>query len=209
MVSANDYAKPYLYAYMKKGGQVQDPNGDRESGFNDTICLPYTGFSSHLSRLVSSSSSFSIAVIVVSITTSLHHTRWTAGIAIELPFIYQSNVDGHGLSQDLVTLLFLSIIASLYSWTHRQRRALPSPHSSSHPRRILHDKGWRCKAIACRRTFFLSWVGALQSADMGRPWWGEIRGRTGTQKGEMFGCFQARSNGFPFTLHIANSTPPM
>ena len=34
MVSANDYAKPYLYAYAKKGGQVQDPNGDRESGFN-------------------------------------------------------------------------------------------------------------------------------------------------------------------------------
>ena len=88
MVSANDYAKPYLYAYAKKGGQVQDPNGDRESGFNDTICLPYTGFSSHLSRLVSGSSSFLIAVIVVSITTSLHRTRRTAGTAIELPFVY-------------------------------------------------------------------------------------------------------------------------
>ena len=38
MVSAGDYAKPYLYAYAKNGGQVQDPNGDRESGFDDTRC---------------------------------------------------------------------------------------------------------------------------------------------------------------------------
>jgi metacaspase-1 len=38
MVSASCHVKPCWYADKNKGGQVEDPDGDRDSGFDDTIC---------------------------------------------------------------------------------------------------------------------------------------------------------------------------
>ena len=114
------------------GGQVQDPDGDRESGFDDTICP--VDFEKHgqitsdtLHRVLVTPLARGVRLTVIfdcchcrsypslSRTSLFDSSYFSAGTAIELPFVYRSNADGHGKSQDFFPQLYLLTVTSPHS----------------------------------------------------------------------------------------------
>ena len=109
---------------------MKDPDGDRDSGFDDTICpVDFEQYGQITSdtlhrvlvtplvpgvRLTVIFDCCHCQFVIISITTSLFElTSFSAGTAIELPFVYRSNADGHGEQQYFVLPLYLSTVSPL------------------------------------------------------------------------------------------------
>jgi len=100
LVSNNNRGDSLFLHYSGHGGQVRDPDGDRESGMDDTICpVDFERYGQITSDTLHRAL----------VTPLPHGVRLTvifdcchSGTAIELPFVYRSNEQGNvGLVDNL------------------------------------------------------------------------------------------------------------
>jgi len=92
LVTNNNKGDSLFLHYSGHGGQVKDPDGDRESGFDDTICpvdFEQSGqiTSDTLHRLL-------VTPLAPGVRLTVIFDCCHSGTAIELPFVYRSNENG-------------------------------------------------------------------------------------------------------------------
>jgi len=93
LVTNNSRGDSLFLHYSGHGGQVEDPDGDRDSGFDDTICpvdFERSGqiTSDTLHRVL-------VTPLAPGVRLTVIFDCCHSGTAIELPFVYRSNEDGH------------------------------------------------------------------------------------------------------------------
>jgi len=93
LVTGNNQGDSLFLHYSGHGGQVKDPDGDRESGFDDTICpVDFQKYgqitSDTLHRVL-------VTPLMPGVRLTVIFDCCHSGTAIELPFVYRSNADGH------------------------------------------------------------------------------------------------------------------
>ncbi|KIM78040.1 hypothetical protein PILCRDRAFT_824756 [Piloderma croceum F 1598] len=92
LVTNNNPGDSLFLHYSGHGGQVQDPDGDRESGFDDTICpVDFEQYgqitSDTLHRVL-------VTPLAPGVRLTVIFDCCHSGTAIELPFVYRSDADG-------------------------------------------------------------------------------------------------------------------
>jgi hypothetical protein len=92
LVSNNYQGDSLFLHYSGHGGQVKDPDGDRENGFDDTICpVDFEQYgqitSDTLHRVI-------VTPLAPGVRLTVIFDCCHSGTAIELPFVYRSDKDG-------------------------------------------------------------------------------------------------------------------
>jgi len=93
LVTGNNPGDSLFLHYSGHGGQVKDPDGDRESGFDDTICP--VDFQRHGQITSDTLHRVLVTPLMRGVRLTVIFDCCHSGTAIELPFVYRSNEYGH------------------------------------------------------------------------------------------------------------------
>jgi hypothetical protein len=92
LVTNNNRGDSLFLHYSGHGGQVKDPDGDRESGFDDTICpVDFEEFGQITSDTLHK---VLVTPLAPGVRLTVIFDCCHSGTAIELPFVYRSNENG-------------------------------------------------------------------------------------------------------------------
>ncbi|KAF8313385.1 peptidase C14, caspase domain-containing protein [Amanita rubescens] len=110
LVSNNNPGDSLFLHYSGHGGQVQDPDGDRESGLDDTICP--VDFEKHGQITSDTLHRVLVSPLAPGVRLTVIFDCCHSGTAIELPFVYRSNEDGQiGLVDNIKKGVKLAVAA--------------------------------------------------------------------------------------------------
>ncbi|KAI4130606.1 MAG: hypothetical protein LQ347_003314 [Umbilicaria vellea] len=102
LVTGNNPGDSVFLSYSGHGGQVKDPDGDRDSGFDDTICpLDFTTHGQITSDTACALSALPSFLHKVLVSPMIPNARLTilfdcchSGSAVELPYVYRPDSEG-------------------------------------------------------------------------------------------------------------------